>query len=72
MAFKTRRVNTRKVSNMGPISIAKANAGPEFTDGVLVAVNLFSSIKRIAIIADISPIIKEPESPINILAGVRL
>ena len=67
-----RRINTLKVSNIGPIRIATARAGAEKISGVLVTVTLLSSINLMAITTDIKPISSEPVSPIKILAGVIL
>jgi len=70
--FVMRMVNTRKVSNIGPINMANVNAGALNTAGVFVPVNLFSSINLKAITAEINPMSKDPVSPINILAGDKL
>lgn len=72
-ACKTRSTNTLKVSKIGPIKIAKVNAGAEMIAGAApVAVNLLSSTSFTASMADINPMSNEPASPIKILAGVKL
>ena len=62
----------RRVSNKGMIRIAIAIAGLERKGNANGGEAKLSSIKLIARIASIRPIINEPVSPINIFAGEKL
>ncbi|MNX60790.1 hypothetical protein D3C86_917040 [compost metagenome] len=73
LPFARRMIKTLEVSEIGPINIASTIPNDEEAceaDSIWEA--SFREINFKAITAEINPINKEPVSPINILAGVRL